>query len=265
MTHLHPPPRSYPRALALASFLLGAALLTGCLGERYVGHFDDNAFYASRGHYRIRYENPGALLGPDWELTNFERDELGQPIRAIHVPNADDAHAISEFAPVRREYAFGSERVDLRYVNSDGVSEIFTRTLPMSPAWARAELSAAIARAVIALGTPIAGAPNLLGHQLPPNTEVHMRASGAAHVDGHDGRYVVFDLIQVANGTERVRRVSLVALRPDELVNVHYRVRRWRLPMLLVIGHISPPEVHDEQHAEFAGLVSRLDLAPVSR
>jgi len=47
-------------------------------------------------------------------------------------------------------------------------------------------------------------------------------------------------------------------VRPDEHV---YRVRRWRLPMMVVFGHISMPDAHAAQRPAFESFVSRVDIA----
>lgn len=252
-----------PNALRTGLLLATVACLAaGCLPTRRVGHFGDNAFYHARDHYRVRYMDGAEGLLPDrWVLENFELREDGTPDAARVEP--DDAfldhYALSQFAPVRRETAFSGERVDLRYVLDDGVGEIYARTLPVPPAWDRAPLSAMMRRAVVSMTAPLAQAPNLLGHRIPPGTSVHLRGEGTAMVDGVRAHFVTFDLIQTnPGGAERVRRVSVVGVRPD---NFRYRVHRWALPMMVVFGHISAPDEHDAQRSDFESFVSRVDFA----
>lgn len=249
---------AHRRAILL---LLGATLASGCLPTRRVGHFGDNAFYHARDHYRVRYlDDAGRSLLPEsWALENFELHDDGSPDAARLTP--DDAfldhYAMSQFAPVRREVAFSGERVDLRYVREDGVGEIYARTLPVPPAWDAAPLSAMMRRAVVSMGAPLAQAPNLLGHRVPVGVSVHLRGEGSAIVDGYSAYFVTFDLIQTDGNAERVRRVSIVGVRPDH----SYRVRRWQLPMMVVFGHISSPDDHVSQRATFESFVSRVDFS----
>lgn len=257
-------PSPISTVIRLGAICAIAAALGGCLQPRFVGHFGDNAFYHTRDHYRVRYlEGTQRLLPEGWTLENFETDdESGAPTFAREEPSAAyvEQHGMSSYAPVRREYAFTTERIDLRYSRSEGVGEIYARTLPLPPGWARAQLSTVMRRAVISIGAPMQQAPDLLGHRVPGGTVVHLRGEGPAEVDGRSAYYVTFDLIRTyENGESQVRRVSLVGLRPEAH---RIRVRRWRLPMMVVFGHISAPDAHLEQRPDFESFVSRVDFAP---
>ncbi len=248
----------------LTALALAAPLLTGCLGARPIGFFGSHAFYTARDHYRVRYldGDERRLLADGWDIENFEVGDDGVPdVARLDPPEAYmDSHALSSYVPMRREYAFSTERVELRYRREDGVSEIYARSLPLPPGWAEADVGLAMRRSVLSLGNPMARAPNVLGHQVPTGTVVHLRAEGRAEVDGQPGYYCVFDLIQTdrRTGEERVRRASVIGVRSEH----SYRVRRYRLPMMVVFGLITSPSDHADLRPDFESLVSRVDFAP---
>lgn len=73
-------------SLAQSTLLAVAAFLaSGCHMRSRAGYFDDAAFYAARGQYRVRYVPGGevaqALMGPEWRIQNFQLDRRGRPTR----------------------------------------------------------------------------------------------------------------------------------------------------------------------------------------
>jgi hypothetical protein len=77
-------------------------------------------------------------------------------------------------------------------------------------------------------------------------------------VDGSPAHFATFDLVPLDDGP--VERVTVVVTRPR---GHRWRYRRWSFPMLLVFGYASPPARHARYREDFAGLVSRVDVAPV--
>ncbi|RZO58830.1 MAG: hypothetical protein EVA89_17845 [Sandaracinaceae bacterium] len=241
--------------LRCALVLLATLAASGCLPQRSIGHFADNGFYHTRDHYRVRYADGEASRGlvPGWDLVNFHHGEDGQPVQARSEPQWWSGYDLREYG-VHRGRVTRAERWDLRFARGDDA--IFSRTVPLKPSWASYDLPTLLRYAVHAIQARYAGAPDLLGTDEGMPGFVRVISEGDAVVDGRPARFITFDH-QDRQSRQSARRVTLVAMRPGQHA---WRVRRWRVPMLLVFGVVTEPGAHRESRADFEGLVSRVDV-----
>jgi hypothetical protein len=243
-----------PLALALSAALLG------CKTRREVGHFGDRAFYHARDHYRIRYrpdgEETGSLLPPGWSIDNYAVGAEGRPTVASREPRFWTGYAVEH--PRGGTRHIRAERIDLRFVRSGDPAMIWARTVPTSESWADAPLEQIVRGGVRGLASGARPGLDLFGRDPPlgGRTMVRVRDEGPAQVDGRPAYFSTFDLIRTPAGS--VDRVTVVVARPG---SHRWRYRRWSFPMLLIFGYVSSPATHEGYRRDFAGFVSRVDIA----
>lgn len=239
----------------LITLALGASLLAGCLPSRTVGHFGEGAFYHMHDDYRIRYADPDGrtLLGPSWELLNYDVGEDGHPSFARTGGDYDDLVQLGLFVPTRRPHTLHIPRVDVRYRDAERRSEIWVRTVPLTQGWGTANIQQVLHASITAMNRPMVGAPDLLGRPWQ-GARTEVRDFGRAQVDGYVASFAELDLVG-----QTTERITLVAMHPGAH---HIRVSRWRTPALIVFGLSTPPETHAALRPEFESLVSRVDIRP---
>ncbi|HJL15477.1 MAG TPA: hypothetical protein RMH99_07480 [Sandaracinaceae bacterium LLY-WYZ-13_1] len=248
-----------PLRLVLGIVLAGVAA-AGCKSARQVGHFGAEAFYHQRDHYRIRYlpgaDARAALLPPGWSLQNYAHGPEGRPTVASERSRYWTSYAVEH--PRRGTREVRAERVDLRFVHRPEPAMMWVRTVPTSEEWADVPLEGLVRGGVLGLAADREAGLDLLGRNLPVGrTEVRVLGHGPARVDGHPAHYAVFETVRAEAG--EADRMTVVVVRPGEH---RWRYGRWTFPMLVVFGYVSAPARHASFRDDFAGLVSRVDVAP---
>jgi hypothetical protein len=234
-------------ARSVITVLLAVLAGVGCKPRATIGHFGDNAFYAARDHYRVRYldgaSDRRALLPDGWAITSFDRAR-GVPT----VPRAvepETHHLMQGDRAVR-------ERVppyELRYAHSDG-SVIFVRSLPIETSRApEALLRDYVRTSASAFGAAAA----LLGTTHHERIASHRTlAAGPARFDERPAHFATLEVVSARSRW----RSTLIAVETP---------RRWRTRRswgtLVIVGMSSPALLHDVHREELTSFAARLDIA----
>ena len=246
------------RVVYVACVILIASAVAGCKRARFVGHFDDDAFYHVRDHYRVRYRaGDGRLLPPGWRIVNYERDgETERPTVAVESDAFVTHYAVDHGRRGTRQVR--AESVDLRFEHEEFPAMMWARTVPTSETWAEAPLAMMLRDAVRGLSTGAPAGLDLVGQPLAPGhaLDAELLEDGDAVVDGLSARWARFDLRN--RDTRAVDRFTVVMLRPGEN---RWRYRRYNFPMLVVLGYVSRPARHAALRPVFESFVSRVDVA----
>ena len=250
---------------SILGLLALAALTTGCIQPRAVGHFGDGAFYLTRGHYRVRYASAGAprLLADAWRLESYRFDERGHPIEASRDPrflHTYDAQAlVPTLRPGRHQGALVMERYDLWFRHEEGRGAIWARSAPLAHRWSGMDPIHLAHAGVYGMDGRWGPPPDLIGLGMPTHFLVGVHRERLARVDGQSAYTMTFDLVPRADPGARPSRTTIIVVQPPSAI---FAERRVRARMAVVFGCTSPPERHDEVLADLEQLVRRVDFAP---
>lgn len=241
-----------------------AALATGCMRPRAIGHFGDGAFYLTRGHYRVRYvsEDAPRLLSDAWRLESYRFDERGHPIegsRDERFLSTYDEQALSPAYRSRRSRPLVMERYDLWFEHEDGRGAIWARSAPLAHRWSGMDPVHLAHAGVYGIDGRWGPPPDLVGLGSPTHFLVGVHRERPARVDGHSAYTMTFDLVPRANPGAQPSRTTIVVVQPPSAVLAE---RRLRARMAVVFGCTSAPEAHEEIVADLERLVRRVDFAP---
>jgi hypothetical protein len=246
--------------------LLLSVLALGCGSLPQVGVFEPDAFYHSRGHYRVRHYVASYRRDPmptaDWSLENFLEGPNG-PAQASPSPRFWTQYRLELDGRTQRPTR--AELFDLRFVHRRDGTVLWSRSVPLPSTRGQTSLEV-LARDYVELAA--SGSAIEVDFSGPTEARVRrfgprMLYEGPAQVDGQPAYYVVFEHVDLDRREAAPDAVgdivTLVFVRP----HLPWRAgitsgHEW--PMVLVFGYASRPERHAEHREAFEGLVSRVDL-----
>lgn len=240
-----------------------AALASGCIHPRAMGHFGEGAFYMSRGHYRVRYMNAEArrLLPSGWTLESYRFDDDGRPIDGRRDARFTSAYDARTFSPGGRPRVFAAPRFDLWFRHEDGKGAIWARTMPLTPAWSQLRPIQLAHAGVYGRDGRWGPSPDLLGLEPVAHRITAVHRERPARVDGQPAYAMTFDVaVRTVEGAH-TSRTTIVVVAPPRALFVERRARV-RARAAVVFGCTSAAEHHDQALADLERLVRRVDFAP---
>lgn len=256
-------------ALSCAAALAVAAAVAGCGGAQVVA-FDATGFRHPRFDYHVGAVGPGSLLGPGWQLDNYQLDRSGRPLASkrgqdYRVRRRVDVDGDGVIDSLGEEDAY-----DLRFLSRTDAGVVWVRTAPLSSQLAHTDL-----RVLMRLYVEgIAGTGLMLTDLGAGRVEVVERryatrevASGPTVVDGREAFEATIEIANVdqleLSRDARWQRARIVLVRTDLLwapVGSSSRTLRQLLPVLMVVGYSNLPEDFASHEREIDALLSRISF-----